>query len=168
MVITINGLSADSLRKAAKKVRAYQNRVADNNVAFVRDLAQKGIDVASHNLSADRKYELPYFSTQNPHVMNGKGKGDVSATLRLVGEQVAFIEFGAGITYNGNPGGSLHPKGVEFGYTIGSYGKHQGLNKTWYHYGEIYQGTWAAMPLYKASVAIKQNARELAMTRFRS
>lgn len=38
-----------------------------------------------------------------------------------------FIEFGAGIHYNGSAGSSPHPKGNEFGYTIGSYGK--GLGK---------------------------------------
>lgn len=169
MQITINGFSADSFRKAARKVRAYQNRVEANNKELVKDIAIAGMTVARNHLSnVAPDYDPPDFSTENPHVMNGDSRGAVSTILRLQGEQAAFVEFGAGIHYNGHPNESPHDWGVELGFTIGSWGMHQGLQDGWWHDGHYYHGTPAAMPLFHASVAMKQNARALAMTRFRS
>lgn len=173
MVIKINGLSESSLRKAEKKVKAYQNKVLANNREFVRELAQKGIEKASIYLDmVAEDYEPPQFSTQKPHVMNGSENGAVFATLRLRGEDVAFVEFGAGIHYNDHPHSSPHPLGVELGFTIGSYGQGQGIHDYWFYREngtvEISEGTPAAMPLYHASVTMRQCARVMAMTRFRS
>lgn len=173
MMITVNPLSPDSLRKAAKKIRAYENKVVGNNREFLKDLALEGIMEANDSLEniAD-DYEKPQLSTINPHVMNGSSKGNMSVTLRLQGEQAVFVEFGAGVYYNGSPGSSPHPYGVELGFTIGDYGLGLGKNETWeytkngkYH---ITHGTPAAMPLYNAGVAIKQSARILALAHFRS
>lgn len=169
MQITINGHSEKSLRKAAKKVRAYQNKLLANNKEFVKDLAVVGLDEASKYLDVIAEdYAKPSFSTLQPHVYNGDKKGTMSTTIRLQGEQAVFVEFGAGVYYNGNPHGSPHPWGVELGFTIGDYGMHQGLKKAWVHDGHLYKGTPAAMPLFHASEAIKQNARVLAMVDFRS
>ena len=173
MKVTINPLDPSSFLKAAKKVKAYENRVIANNREFLKDLALEGIMEGSASLeNVAEDYEVPQFSTVQPHVMNGDRKGDMSVTIRLQGEQAVFVEFGAGVFYNGSPGTSPHPYGVELGYTIGDYGLGLGKNETWeymekgkYH---ITHGTPAAMPLYNASVAIKQNARILALAHFRS
>lgn len=175
MRVTLNPLDPSSFVKAAKKVRAYENKVINNNREFLKDLALEGImeadDVLSSEAVAD-DYVAPHLSTLNPHVMNGKSKGDMSITLRLQGEQAVFVEFGAGVYYNGSPGTSPHPYGVELGFTIGDYGSGLGKNDTWeyvkngkYH---ITHGTPAAMPLYHAGVKIKQSARILALAHFRS
>lgn len=173
MQIAINPLSPESLLKAAKKVKAYENKVEANNKEFLKDLALEGrleAGEALENVADD--YERPEFSTLDPHVVNGNKKGEMSITLRLQGEQAVFVEYGAGVYYNGEVGTSPHPYGVELGFTIGSYGLGQGKYETWgyekngkYH---ITHGTPAAMPLYKAGVAIKQSARVLAMAHFRS
>ena len=173
MKVAINALSPDSLLKAAKKIRAYENKVLANNREFLKDLALEGImeaDASLQDVASD--YTPPNLSTHSPHVMNGEKKGDISVTLRLQGEQAVFVEFGAGVYYNGAAGSSPHPYGVELGYTIGDYGLGLGKNDTWeyvkngkYH---ITHGTPAAMPLYHAGVKIKQNARILALAHFRS
>lgn len=169
MVITINGVSEKSLRNAANKVRAYKNRVIANNREFLKDLAVTGMDEAGNYLTVIASdYIPPDFTTYDPHVYGDGSKGAMSTTLRLKGEQAAFVEFGAGVHYNGNPHGSPHPWGVELGFTIGDYGLHQGLKDGWWHAGHYYHGTPAAMPLYHASIAMKQNARVLAMINFRS
>lgn len=84
-----------------------------------------------------------------------------------------FIEFGAGIHYNGAAGSSPHPKGEEFGYTIGSYGQGKGKNESWVYYADSGEwvrsyGTEATMPMYKASVEIIQNIRKIAKEVFSS
>ena len=174
MRVTVNSLDPSSFLKAAKKVRAYENRVASNNREFLKDLALEGIMEASARLGDEYvapDYVKPQLSTLNPHVMNGKSKGDMSITLRLQGKQAVFVEFGAGIFYNGGKGmigDSPHPYGVELGFTIGDYGLHLGRNETWSYGGHVTHGTPAAMPLYHAGVKIKQNARILALAHFRS
>lgn len=169
MKITINAFSADSLRRAARKARAYQNKVEAANKELIKDLTVTGIEEAGFWLNVvANDYTPPHFTTYDPHVYNGGSKGDMSSSIRLRGSQVAFVEFGAGVHFNGHPNESPHPWGGELGFTIGSYGMHQGLEDGWYTpWGHYTHGTPAAMPLYHASVAIKQNARELAMTRFR-
>lgn len=174
MRVTVNSLDPSSFLKAAKKVRAYENRVVSNNREFLKDLALEGIMEASARLGDEYvapDYVKPQLSTLNPHVMNGKSKGDMSITLRLQGKQAVFVEFGAGIFYNGGKGmigDSPHPYGVELGFTIGDYGSHLGRNETWTYAGHVTHGTPAAMPLYHAGVKIKQNARILALAHFRS
>lgn len=55
---------------------------------------------------------------------------DESSVLVIAhGQDAIFIEFGTGVYHNGL--GSPHPKGEELGMTIGSYGKHLGLRRTW-------------------------------------
>ena len=90
----------------------------------------------------------------------------MSSTIRLVGDDVAFVEFGAGIHFNGHPNSSPNPYGVKLGYTIGSYGLGQGLNEYWFYKdgGEwkVSEGTEATMPLFHASEAIKQEYLDVA------
>lgn len=80
-------------------------------------------------------------------------RGDITVILAM-GEDAAFIEFGAGVYYNGSVGSSPHPKGGELGMTIGSYGKGYGAKNVWgfYEDGELKltHGTPAAMPMYNA------------------
>lgn len=128
-------------------------------------------DASLQNVADD--YTPPNLSTHSPHVMNGEKKGDMSVTLRLQGEQAVFVEFGAGVYYNGAAGSSPHPYGVELGYTIGDYGWGFGQFDEWGYTDangkyRLTHGTPAAMPLYNAGVAIKQNARILALAHFRS
>lgn len=169
MQITINGASAKSLRQAANKVRQYKNKVIRNNKEFLKDLAVVGMDEAMFRLqNVAEDYTPPSFTTNDPHVYGDGKNGPMSTTLRLKGDQATFVEFGAGVHYNGNPLGSPHPWGVELGFTIGGYGMHQGLNDGWSYNGHYTHGTPAAMPLFYASSEMKQNARVLAMINFRS
>lgn len=70
------------------------------------------------------------------------------------GEDVVWVEFGAGVYHNGSAGSSPHPKGSELGFTIGGYGKGMGKRQTWgfYEDGELRltHGTPAVMPMYNA------------------
>ena len=71
-------------------------------------------------------------------------------------QEVAFVEFGAGIYHNA--GGTVNPLSsvVSFDTSIGSYGKGQGNNKYWFiAHNLISCGTPAYMPIAKAIEAIK-------------
>lgn len=73
------------------------------------------------------------------------------------GDEVTFIEFGAGVYFNPPAGASTHPKGAEFGFLIGGFGKGYGKQKSWGYYADeskqeliITHGTAMQQPLYRA------------------
>lgn len=73
----------------------------------------------------------------------------------IQGEEVAFVEFGAGIYHNAGRSNPLSEK-VQFDTAIGSYGKGQGNQKYWFvAHNLISCGTPAYMPIYNAIEAIK-------------
>lgn len=79
----------------------------------------------------------------------------VGNTVQIVGEEIAFIEFGAGIYHNN---GRTNPLGeaVQFDTAPGSYGYGNGLKPYWFiAHNLISYGTPAYMPIYNAIEAIK-------------
>ena len=175
--ITINALSEKSLREAAKQVERLKKDYEAKNKTFVKELAKAGIVEASKflypNENADEDTEPPHFYTENPYARSGNKGAYAESTLRLQGEDVAFIEFGAGVHYNGHPGSSPNDLGAKLGYTIGSYGWHQGLQEYWWYKGddgEMHksEGTEAMMPLFHASEHLKQEYKRIAKEVFGS
>ena len=166
--ITIDALNPDSISKAASRVRKLQRAYVNKSREFVRRLTEKGIKVIYENLNGDGDSEYPEPSV--PHVMMGHKDGMMTATLRLRGEDVMFVEFGAGIHYNGPAGSSPHPMGVELGYTIGSYGQGNGAYEYWFYEKDgtthISEGTEATMPMWKADKAIRDDFANIAKSVF--
>jgi len=167
MQMVIDGLHEKSLRDAAKQVRKFKDDFVQKNRTFVQELTKLGIQVIYDHLNGYGDSEYPEPS--NPHVLMGIRDGVMQATLRLRGEDVAFVEFGAGVHYNGT--GSPHPLGVELGYTIGSYGHGQGTQDHWWYEDEngvtvISYGTEATMPLYSADLKIRQQFVSIAKSVF--
>lgn len=95
-------------------------------------------------------------------------------TLLIIasGEDAIWAEFGAGVYHNGAAGSSPHPSGQKLGFTIGTYGKGHGSQKTWgfYDNGELKMthGAPASMPMYRAMrtvcAEIDGMAREVFLT----
>lgn len=88
------------------------------------------------------------------------------------GEDAVFMEFGAGVYYNGAAGSSPNPLGANLGFTIGSYGPN-GAKETWGYYGEdgelhLTHGTPASMPLYRAVQSVRQDIVRIAKEVFGS
>ena len=75
-----------------------------------------------------------------------------------------LVEFGAGIHYNAN----ANPKAGEMGCGVGTFpGQIHAFEDGWYYWGEdkkwhYTHGTKATMPMYSASVAIREKVRECA------
>lgn len=164
--ITIDALSAESFEKAAARVRKLQKVYYNKNREFVRELTKAGLRVISANIQPQEGDSEPPIPN-NPHVMVGDKDGVMTATLRLRGKDVMFVEFGAGVHFNGPAGQSPHPLGLELGYTIGSYGLGQGKYDTWvyktddgvYHVSE---GTEAMMPMWRADQEIRNTFASIA------
>lgn len=163
-------LSQKSIQNAINEVRKYQRELIDKNELFVRRLAELGIPVIDQNIAAAQGDS---DKNHNTYIKINSFGSYSEAKLVVEGKDLAFIEFGAGAYYNSSAGTSPHPKGEEFGYTIGSYGKGQGKNDFWFYYADtgesvMSRGTESTMPVYKASVEIIQNIRRIAREVFGS
>ena len=151
-------LSQKSIEEAIKKLEAYKKQLQFNTAIFVSKLAEIGLQTIDSNTEVEGDTN---FNGQ-AYVQLERSSASAKATLVLHGEGVAFIEFGAGVHYNGSAGQSPNPFGAKLGYTIGSYGLGQGVNDSWVYYDEnefrykTSQGTKAAMPMAKADEEIRR------------
>jgi hypothetical protein len=89
------------------------------------------------------------------------------------GTDAVFMEFGAGVYYNGAVGSSPNPLGAALGFTIGSYGFGQGKKEVWGYMGEdgrlhLTHGTPASMPLYRALQSVVNDIEQIAREVFSS
>ena len=89
------------------------------------------------------------------------------------GTDAVFMEFGAGVYYNGAVGSSPNPLGAALGFTIGSYGFGQGKKEVWGYMGDdgrlhLTHGTPASMPLYRAVQSIVNDIEQIAREVFSS
>ena len=163
-IINIDLLNNRSLDKAIQQLREYQNSLNDKCTEFVRRLAEIGIPVIDENIAAAQGDSDKGHNTY----IKIKSFGSYSqAELIVESKSILWIEFGAGVHFNGHLGSSPHPKGEELGYTIGSYGKGQGKNDFWFYYADsgeavMSHGTQATMPVYKAGLEIKRQVLKIA------
>lgn len=163
-------LNSKSIQNAIKQLNDYKRTLVSKNELFVQRLSELGIPVIDQNIllaqgDSDKSH--------NTYIKINSFGSFSQAVLVCEGKDLLFIEFGAGVHYNGNAGSSPHPKGEQFGYTIGSYGKGQGQNDSWIYESETGEwarsyGTEATMPMYQASVRIMQNIRKIAKDVFAS
>lgn len=147
-------LSTRGIGNAIRELKAYKQEIRRNTELFqkrfaqeVAKLAQAGFDVSYLD------YQIDGETTPATVAVDVTSAGD-TCFVTAYGEDAVWIEFGAGVYYNGNAGSSPNPWGEKLGYTIGSYGKGQGKRKVWGYYrdGELIltHGTPATMPMYNA------------------
>lgn len=161
------GLNSKDIGRAIKEIEKYKQDMLKKLNTFRKRLAEE--------ISADAKVGFSTavvddlirggFSTPQVTFLPPKDNGNVTVVI-VQGKDAIFVEFGAGIYHNGSVGSSPHPKGAEFGYTIGSYGKGYGKGKAWGYLenGEpkITRGTPAAMPMYNAMKSVISKAESIA------
>lgn len=162
--IKIDLFDSKSLQSAIKQIQQYRDDLPRKCELFVRRLAEVGIPVIDQNISAAAGDS---DKNHNTYIKLNSFGSYSQAELIVESRSILFLEFGAGIHYNGAAGGSPHPKGEEMGYTIGSYGKGQGKNDFWFYYADtgeavMSHGTQATMPLYKAGVEIRRQILTIA------
>ena len=162
--IKINLFDGRSLDKAIQEIRQYQNSLNDKCTEFVRRLSEVGIPVIDENIAAAQGDS---DKGHNTYIKINSFGSYSQAELVVESKSILWIEFGAGVHFNGHLGSSPHPKGEELGYTIGSYGKGQGKNDFWFYYADsgeavMSHGTQATMPVYKAGLEIKRQVLKIA------
>lgn len=166
-------LSVSSIKRLQKDLEKYKDSLTYKCELLVKRLAESGIPVINENMSKAtfKMDENGIQSGADPqhytYVKINTFDKYVRAELITEGSELLFIEFGAGVYYNGTAGSSPHPKGEEFGYVIGSYGKGHGVQKIWGYYAEsgelvLTHGVEATMPVYKASLEIAENVVKIA------
>lgn len=159
-----SNLSVESIKKLQQELQNYKNELNRKNVVFVRRLAELGIPII------DRQIEQSHGDSNKSHntyIELTSGATYTRAVLTVQGQDLLFIEFGAGVHYNGSVGQSPNPKGAERGYTIGSYGQGKGSQDSWTYIaptGEWIRsyGTEATMPVYTASLEIRRKIKQIA------
>ena len=153
-------LSQSSIQSAIKKLERYKRQLATGNKQLVDRLGKLGEEYVQEN----SKYTDCDSGTVS-HKTNAYGALNTAACqVNWTGSEITFIEFGAGIYFNGGASGnptadpltgrwnySPHPKGVQMGMTIGDYGYRQGRKESWKKPdGEWTHGTPALMPMWRA------------------
>ena len=164
-------LTSQSMKKLVEELQAYAKMLQAKTELFVQELADAGIPVIERNVNAAKYTYSDYDgitvrsgsdTAHSTHVEIETNGRKSTAYLVLRGEEILFIEFGSGVHYNTPAGSSPHPKGEQFGYTIGSYGLGRGKNEYWSFEDDsgdfvFSHGTKATMPMYKAEQKIIKN-----------
>ena len=152
------GLSTKSINDAIKELKAFRDSLEGKKDKLLKELGEIGVREASVRFTramydGDNHPVISLETTNNGYVIMAKGKA------------VAFIEFGAGVYYNGSesyPG--PRPDGI---VGIGEYGKGYGKRNTWVYrdeqgYKVFTHGNPAAMPMWYASEEMRSQIETIA------
>lgn len=157
MVIDID-LNTKSIDAAIRQVEKYKRWVDSKTQELVKRLAEVGLEEARVRFSGAE------YSGENDAEVTVEPIAD-GFKIVATGQAVFFIEFGAGVYYNGTePYPEPRPKGIS---NIGEYGDGKGKRKAWGFYDEsgelvITHGTPAAMPMLHASRTMQQEVERIA------
>lgn len=170
-------ISIDLSLKGIQDLKQYLLDYADSLKSkldrFVYELANEGIPVIESNMAEasytyDEKGIQSGSDTAHQTYVKLNSSGDYAkATLIVEGAEVLFIEFGAGVSLNVEAGSTEHLLGAQYGFLIGSYGQGHGAQNVWGYYADsgelvLTRGTKATMPVYKASLEIRNSVVEIA------
>lgn len=173
MKVIKTDIDANSIDKAIGELESYREDFNKKLESFFKTLLEGGVQVAnSYVASTQGDSELP---TVTRTAVDSRGD-IIYAEIRLIGKDVLFVEFGAGIAYNT---GMEHPYAAQFGYGIGTYPSehppNKAINPGWWIYGHnddgspIWSiGTEATMPMYHAAEFMRNECIQKALDVFRS
>lgn len=164
------GLSENEIDRALKELADYKQEIIrktellrDKVAERLADEAQSGFNGAVVDMQVLKGGSTsPQYAQVDVSVDN---RGSITVVVAK-GEDAVWIEFGAGVYYNGSPGSSPHPNGAELGMTIGGFGKGNGRKEVWgfYEDGELKlsRGTPARMPMARAVTTVCNEIQEIA------
>lgn len=155
--IRIDITDRQSLNNAIAELNSVKQEWQRKANLCCETIASMLADMISDNLtSIPYSDDLKDISTHTPipgfPIIGAYASGN---TVYIKGEEVAFVEFGAGIYHNQGRSNPLADK-VRFDTTPGSYGQGHGNQKYWFvAHNLISCGTPAYMPIYNAIEQIK-------------
>ena len=162
--ININLFSQKSIQNAIKQIEQYRDDLPRKCQRLCERLTEEGVKVADMAINSVPIGRTITLTTDiNPSkmwcqaIMKMTGRETRTEDGRIFFTALA-IEFGAGIRYNP----TANPKSSEFGMGVGTFpGQTHAFQDGWYYLGN--DGEWhyshgiqASMPMYKASVEMKQ------------
>lgn len=151
-------LNSKSISSAIKEVRAYKAWVERKTRELTKRLAELGAEEAKVRFAGAQ------YDSDNDVSVSVKAI-DNGYKIIATGGAVFFIEFGAGVYYNGTePYPEPRPEGI---VGIGEYGQGKGKRKAWGYYDDrgelvITHGTPAAMPMLHAGRTMRQQVEKTA------
>ena len=172
---SLNGreMSLDELIGAVKKygeeLPDKAGQVRDKAAEELKELAEIGFNGAGYD----------YLLREGPSTLNVPVRieeSDNGNAKRVIAEdeehKASFVEFGAGVYFNGPPGQSPHPWGDKGPWYIGEYGLGLGKRRVWGFYGpdgklHLTHGTPASMPMYHATQTVRQDLLKIARDVFK-
>ena len=144
------------------KINTYKNNINAKEQLILGQLGKYGVDNAklyyesAKNFDNDSPVSVEFRIENNTMIISASG------------EQVCFLEFGAGVYYNGMMNYPIPlPEGI---VGIGEYGKGWGKRSTWFYYknGDKSQGaigthgTKASKSMYETLCLICEKALDVA------
>ena len=152
------GLNKDDIEGAIKELKAYKQYFLQKEKELLKGLAEIGFKEASVRFTSAMYDGMNDVSVSWDESNNG-------CVIVAEGQAVAFIEFGAGVYYNGSESyPNPRPQGI---VGIGEYGYGRGKRRAWGYKNEndelvITRGNPAAMPMWYASEEIKNSVLRVA------
>lgn len=155
-------ISITGLDKAIKYFTNYRVTLEQKFDLFSRKLADKGLEILNTQVGNIDSESLEGTSIDTSMEIT-KGSDSYTVEIHAKGEKIAFIEFGAGVFFNGPVGSSKHPKGQETGMTIGSYNpqSNNASRNTWVYIDDsgekvFTHGTPTYAPVYHTSEELEK------------
>ena len=148
-------LSPESIDRAIKEVRAYRADF-EQKCRRLRELVGERIYwTASAGFKTDLSAGVIFGAAPANDVQVSITHNDDVTVIIADGTQAVFIEFGAGVYYDGPVGSQQNPLGKwpQFSnYRIGMYGKGRGSKNAWNYtlngVKSLTHGTLPAMPMF--------------------
>ena len=163
MKIEIDPYDSKSIANARKFVETYKNQLKAKENMLLERLSFMGATRVSLGFSQAIYGEDKDFEVSTEVIGN-------EAIIKVQGESVCFIEFGAGVRYGYGYKGE-RPEGI---VGIGEYGKGKGKNpKGWFYTGKDGKshhsyGNPPAMVMYNTSLELAESINEIAREVFKS
>lgn len=152
-------LTTESISEAIEQIKTLQKQQTQLPESICKKIAERTQQLAQQYFNEAWVNDMGRGERTEVNVTVTVEKTDKGYKVVAHGKEAVFVEFGAGVHFNGNAGTSPHPKGIELGFTIGDYGKHRGRNDSWRFTDEYgthsTRGTEAQMPLYRAFMEAK-------------
>ena len=149
-------LTTSGIEAAIRELRKYERRLYRKSVVL-RERVSYFIakDASAVFNTAAAGDDLREGTITGNVQVSVEQKGNNVTLIIADGKDAVFMEFGAGVYFNGPVGSSPNPLGTELGFTIGSYSTHKPDKEIWGYKGEdgeihLTHGTPASMPLYRA------------------
>lgn len=160
------GLSVREIDRAIRELEQYKQDIIRKTDLLRERVAERLAELSRNGFAGAVVDDLLKGGQRTAQVDVSIDQRDNVTLVIARGEDAVWVEFGAGVHYNGSAGTSPHPKGSELGFTIGGYGKGMGKKDVWgfYEDGELRltHGAPATMPMYNAAKTVCDEIAEIA------